>query len=94
MITESYGPWLLKHEMWRVMAQSSRRFGMGVPTVSAPAGSPPADVTTAAMIASGYRAGDQSGIGLPGFYSLAALPYKTYCTPTSSGAQALPARGR
>jgi hypothetical protein len=62
---EAYGPWLLKHEMWRVMGQSSRRFGMGVPTVTAPPGSPPADVTAAADIAAGYRAGDQSGIGLP-----------------------------
>lgn len=68
MIAESYGPWLLKHEMWRVMAQSSRRFGMGVPTVTAPPGSPPADVTAAAAIASGYRAGDQSGIGMPDGY--------------------------
>lgn len=65
LIRECYGPWLLKHEMWRVLGQSSRRFGMGVPTVSAPPGSPPADVTAAAAIASGYRAGDQSGIGLP-----------------------------
>jgi hypothetical protein len=65
MIAEAYGPWLLKHEMWRVMAQSSRRFGMGVPTVTAPPGSPPADITAAAAIASGYRAGDQSGIGMP-----------------------------
>ena len=65
MIRESYGPWLLKHEMWRVMAQSSRRFGMGVPTVTAPAGSTPADVLRAGEVAAGYRAGDQSGIGLP-----------------------------
>lgn len=75
MIRESYGPWLLKHEMWRVMAQSSRRFGMGVPTVTAPAGSTPADVTRAGEVAAGYRAGDQSGIGLPdGFkFDLAGL---------------------
>lgn len=65
LMREAYGPWLLKHEMWRVLGQSSRRFGMGVPTVTAPPGSPPADVTAAADIASGYRAGDQSGIGLP-----------------------------
>jgi hypothetical protein len=65
LMREAYGPWLLKHEMWRVMGQSSRRFGMGVPTVTAPPGSPPADVTAAADIAAGYRAGDQSGIGLP-----------------------------
>lgn len=65
LLREAYAPWLLKHEMWRVLAQSSRRFGMGVPTVTAPPGSPPADVTAAAALASGYRAGDQSGIGLP-----------------------------
>jgi hypothetical protein len=65
MIREAYAPWLLKHEMWRVIAQSGRRFGMGVPQVSAPAGSPPADVTRAAEIAASFRAGDQAGIGLP-----------------------------
>lgn len=65
LIRDAYGPWLLKHEMWRVLGQSSRRFGMGVPTVTAPPGSPPADVTAAANIAAGYRAGDQAGIGLP-----------------------------
>lgn len=65
LIREAYAPWLLKHEMWRVLGQSSRRFGMGVPTVTAPPGSPPADVSAAAAIAAGYRAGDQSGIGLP-----------------------------
>lgn len=69
MISESYGPWLLKNEMWRVLAQSSRRFGMGIPQVTAPAGSPPADITKAAELASGYRAGDQSGVGLPNGYS-------------------------
>lgn len=68
MIAESYGPWLLKHEMWRVLAQSSRRFGMGIPQVTAPPGGTPADVTKASMLASGYRAGDQSGVGLPDGY--------------------------
>jgi hypothetical protein len=65
MIREAYAPWLIKHEMWRVMAQSSRRFGMGVPTVKAPQGATDADVQKAGAIAAGYRAGDQSGIGLP-----------------------------
>lgn len=68
MIRSAYAPWLLKHEMWRVLAQSSRRFGMGVPTITAPTGGTPADITTAASIASGYRAGDQSGLGLPDGY--------------------------
>lgn len=68
MIREAYAPWLLKHEMWRVIGQSGRRFGMGVPQVTAPPGSPPADVTRAAEIAAGFRAGDQAGIGLPDGY--------------------------
>ena len=65
MIREAYAPWLIKHEMWRVMAQSSRRYGMGVPTVEAPEGATSADVAKAAQIAAGFRAGDQAGIGLP-----------------------------
>jgi hypothetical protein len=65
MIAESYGPWLLKHEMWRALAQSNRRFAMGVPNVETGPNPTPADVTTAANIASGFRAGDQTGLGLP-----------------------------
>jgi hypothetical protein len=65
MIREAYGPWLLKNEMLRVLGQSNRRFGMGVPTVKAPPGGTPADVTAAAEIAAGFRAGDQAGLGLP-----------------------------
>jgi hypothetical protein len=65
MIRASYAPWLIKHELWRVLATSSRRFGMGIPQVTAPPGSPPADIARAADIAAGYRAGDQSGVGLP-----------------------------
>lgn len=68
MLRPAYAPWLLKHEMLRVLAQSSRRFGMGVPTVKAPPGGTPADVEQAAQIAAGYRAGDQSGLGLPDGY--------------------------
>lgn len=68
MLRAAYAPWLIKHEMWRVLATSSRRFGMGVPTVTAPAGGTPNDITTAATLAAGYRAGDQSGIGLPDGY--------------------------
>jgi hypothetical protein len=69
MIRESYGPWLLKNEMLRVLGQSNRRFGMGVPEVQAPPGAPPADVTQAAQIAAGFRAGDQAGIGMPSGFS-------------------------
>jgi hypothetical protein len=65
IITESYAPWLLKHEMWRVLAQSNRRFGMGVPEVATGPNPTPADVSAAADIASGFRAGDQTGVGVP-----------------------------
>lgn len=69
MIRPAYAPWLIKHELWRVLATSSRRFGMGIPQVTAPAGSPPADITRAQELASGYRVGDQSGVGLPDGYT-------------------------
>lgn len=69
MIRASYAPWLIKHELWRVMATSSRRFGMGVPQVHAPKGGTPADVQKAADLAAAYRVGDQSGVGLPDGYN-------------------------
>jgi len=70
-----YAPWLLKHETWRVHATSIRRFGMGVPTVTAPAGATVAQVQQAQQLASAMRVGDQSGAGLPsGFkYELQGL---------------------
>jgi hypothetical protein len=69
MLREAYAPWLLKHEMWRVMATSSRRFGTGIPVVNAPAGATDAQVEHARQLASAMRVGDQSGIGLPEGYS-------------------------
>lgn len=65
MLTDAYAPWLLKHEMWRALAQSNRRFAAGVPNVKTGPNPTPADVTTAAQIAAGFRSGDQSGVGLP-----------------------------
>ena len=65
LLRPAYGAWLLKHEMWRVHATSIRRFGMGVPSVTAPAGATPGQVIEAQRLASAARAGDQSGAGLP-----------------------------
>lgn len=65
MLRSAYGAWLLKHEMWRVLATSSRRFGMGVPLVEAPAGATGAQLEQAKLLASSMRVGDQSGAGLP-----------------------------
>ncbi|MCK2219704.1 DUF935 domain-containing protein [Actinomadura sp. ATCC 31491] len=67
----SYGPWLLKHEMWRVNATAIRRFGMGVPSVTAPTGATPAQVAEAQRLASSMRVGDQAGVGLPAGFQLA-----------------------
>lgn len=65
MLREAYGPWLLKHEMWRVLATSSRRFGMGVPWMKAPPGATNAEIEQAARAAEAMRVGDQSGLGVP-----------------------------
>jgi len=69
LIREAYAPWLLKHEMWRVLGQSNRRFGMGIVEVQTPPGGTPADVQKAAEIAAAYRSGDQAGIGVPNGWS-------------------------
>jgi hypothetical protein len=63
-----FGMWLLKHETMRVHASSIRRFGMGVPTVTAPPGATVLQVQEANDLAAGFRAGDQAGVGLPTGY--------------------------
>ncbi|MFI7449549.1 hypothetical protein ACIBQX_18780 [Nonomuraea sp. NPDC049714] len=71
ILRASYGPWLLKHEVWRVHATSIRRFGMGVPSVTAPVGATPGQVAEAQRLASAMRVGDQSGVGMPDGFKLA-----------------------
>lgn len=71
LLREAYAPWLLKHEMWRVLSTSNRRFGMGIPSVKAPPGATPAQVIEAQRLASAMRAGDRSGVGLPAGFELA-----------------------
>jgi hypothetical protein len=65
LLRPAFGAWLLKHEMWRVHATSIRRFGMGVPGVTAPAGATPGQVAEAQRLASAARVGETGGIGLP-----------------------------
>jgi hypothetical protein len=84
MLRAAYPAWLIKHEMWRVLATSSRRFGMGVPTVEAPPGATPAQVTEAARLAASMRVGDQAGIGLPAGFA-AKLVGLTGGTPDTLG---------
>src|SRR5690606_41902260 len=64
LLRPAYGAWLLKHEVWRVHATSIRRFGMGVPSVTAPPGATPAQVAEAQRLASSMRVGDRAGAGL------------------------------
>lgn len=71
LLRPAYGAWLLKHEVWRVHATSIRRFGMGVPSVTAPPGATPAQVAEAQRLASSMRVGDRAGAGLPDGFKLA-----------------------
>jgi hypothetical protein len=75
LLRPAYTPWILKHETMRVHATAIRRFGMGVPQVSAPPGGTPSQVEEARRLAAGMRAGDTAGAGMPdGFqFSLVGL---------------------
>lgn len=65
MLRPAYGAWLLKHEMWRVLATSNDRFGMGVPWVEAPLGATDGQIQEAALMTSQMRSGQYSGAALP-----------------------------
>ncbi|MFI1194070.1 hypothetical protein ACH4T9_12545 [Micromonospora sp. NPDC020750] len=67
LLRPAYGPWLLKRELQRVLATSSRRFGMGVPTVKALPGTLPTEtqMTAALNLATSARVGDQGGAAVP-----------------------------
>lgn len=67
LLRPAFAPWLFKREMMRVLATSSRRFGMGVPVVRWPESmSPtPAQMTQAQQMASAARAGDTAGAAMP-----------------------------
>jgi hypothetical protein len=84
LLRPCYSSWVLKHETMRVHATSIRRFGMGVPTVSAPPGATPAQIEKARQLASGMRAGDEAGAGLPDGYTF-ALTGLTGAAPDALG---------
>ena len=67
LLRPAYAPWLLKRELQRVLATSSRRFGMGVPVVRAAPGTNPteAQMTAALGLATSARVGDQGGAAVP-----------------------------
>jgi hypothetical protein len=84
LLRPAYGPWLLKHEMMRVLATSSRRFGMGVPTVKAPPGGTPGQIEEAKRLATSVRVGEQSGAGMPDGFSMELVGI-TGSTPDTLG---------
>lgn len=67
LLRPAYGPWLLKKELQRVLATSSRRFGMGVPTMKAVAGTQPseAQMSSALGLATSARVGETGGAVVP-----------------------------
>lgn len=66
----SYAPWLIKDQVLRVHATSIRRFGMGIPEVTAPAGATPQQVAEAQRLASSLKVTEHSGAGLPNGFTL------------------------
>jgi hypothetical protein len=68
VLRPAFGPWLIRDQMLRVHGESIRRFGMGVPTVSAPAGATPQQIAEAERMATRFRAGERAGAGMPDGY--------------------------
>lgn len=67
MLRPLYKPWLLKDRDLRVNAMKNERFGLGIPTGTAPPGGDPADYQ---KMASAIRASENGGAGLPNGASL------------------------
>lgn len=84
LLRPCYTPWVLKHETMRVHATSIRRFGMGVPSVTAPPGATPGQIQQAQQLASQMRAGDTAGAGLPSGFTF-QLTGMTGSAPDAAG---------
>lgn len=62
MLRPLYQPWILKDRALRVDAIKNERFGIGIPTATAPEGGDPVQY---AKMAQAMRASETSGVGLP-----------------------------
>lgn len=69
----SYKNWLLKNELLKIEVAVARRNGMGVPVGTASKPNDPAEVAAMQRIASGFRGGLHSGVGLAAGQSLSLL---------------------
>lgn len=65
LLRPAYKHWLLKDELMRIEAAVARRNGMGVPVATAPPGADQATVNAYKNMATEYRGGERSGVGLP-----------------------------
>lgn len=72
LLRPAYGPWLLKHEMWRVHATANRRNGAGIPVAEALPGTTPSpdQIADAAKLAQQAKVGDQGGAAAPPGFAL------------------------
>lgn len=73
VLRSSYKHWLLKNELLRIEVAVARRNGMGVPVGTASKPNDPAEVRAMQRIASGFRGGLHSGVGLAAGQSLTLL---------------------
>lgn len=63
MLRSVYRHWLVKDRMIRIDALKNERYGLGIPTGTAPPGAK--DTAVYGELAQGIRAGERSGVGLP-----------------------------
>lgn len=63
ILRPAYKNWLLKDELLRIEAVAARRNGIGVPVATAPDGE--TDIDKYERLASEFRGGETSGVGLP-----------------------------
>lgn len=65
LLRPSFKHWLLKDELLRIQATTARRNGMGVPIAIGAPGATDADIDKLAVMAQGYRGGENAGGALP-----------------------------
>jgi hypothetical protein len=65
LLRPAYKNWLIKDRLLRVQAQTVERNGMGVPLYKAPPGASATDIAAGAAMAQAWRAGQDSGAGIP-----------------------------
>lgn len=67
ILRSAFAPWILKRECMRILGASSRRWGMGVPTLRALPGTTPSpeQMAAAAAAAEAMRGGETAGMAVP-----------------------------